>query len=108
MRVVITGGAGFLGAHITDLLLGQGPEVVAVDNFITGREENVAHLKDNKNWKLIKHDVSTPINIDGAVDRIYHMASPASPIGYVKHQVARSRSIPPARGTCSSSPSRRR
>ncbi|HEX8341645.1 MAG TPA: UDP-glucuronic acid decarboxylase family protein [Tepidisphaeraceae bacterium] len=88
MRVLITGGAGFLSSHLTDLLLEQGHEVVGIDNFITGREENIAHLKDAKNYKFIKGDVIEPIRIDGPVDRIYHMASPASPIGYVKHQVA--------------------
>jgi dTDP-glucose 4,6-dehydratase len=88
MRVLITGGAGFLSSHLTDLLLAQGHEVVGIDNFITGREENIAHLKDAKNYTFVKGDVIEPIQIDGPLDRIYHMASPASPIGYVKHQVA--------------------
>jgi dTDP-glucose 4,6-dehydratase len=88
MRIVISGGSGFLGSHLTDLLLSQGHEVVAIDNFITGRRENVAHLGGNAKYKLIEHDVIQPTHIDGPVDRIYHMASPASPIGYVKHQVA--------------------
>ncbi|HZZ41318.1 MAG TPA: UDP-glucuronic acid decarboxylase family protein [Tepidisphaeraceae bacterium] len=88
MRVLISGAAGFLGSHLTDLLLGQGHEVVGVDNFITGKESNVAHLKGNAKYRLIKHDVIDAVKVDGAIDRIYHMASPASPIGYVKHQVA--------------------
>jgi dTDP-glucose 4,6-dehydratase len=59
-----------------------------VDNFITGKPENIAHLEGNKSFTFIKHDVIEPLNLDGSLDRIYHMASPASPIGYVKHQVA--------------------
>jgi dTDP-glucose 4,6-dehydratase len=88
MRILISGAAGFLGSHLTDLLLGQGHDVVGVDNFITGKPENIAHLKSNPHYTFIKADVIQPVKIDGAVDRIYHMASPASPIGYVKHQVA--------------------
>jgi dTDP-glucose 4,6-dehydratase len=88
MRILISGGAGFLGSHLTDLLLGQGHEVVGVDNFITGKPENVAHLRGNPRYGFIKADVIEPLTIDGPVDRIYHMASPASPVGYVKHQVA--------------------
>src|SRR5437588_95261 len=88
MRILISGGAGFLASHITDLLLAQGHEVVGVDNFITGKSENIAHLKGNKAYTFIEADVIEPLKIDGPVDRIYHMASPASPIGYVKHQVA--------------------
>ncbi|HSV16362.1 MAG TPA: GDP-mannose 4,6-dehydratase, partial [Tepidisphaeraceae bacterium] len=88
MRVLISGAGGFLGSHLTDLLLSHGHSVVGVDNFITGKPQNVAHLEGNKKYKLIRHDVIDPVKIDGPVDRIYHMASPASPIGYVKHQVA--------------------
>jgi dTDP-glucose 4,6-dehydratase len=92
MRVLISGAAGFLGSHLTDLLLSQGHEVVGVDNYITGKAENIAHLEGNKAYSFVKHDVIEPMVgtkvVDGPVDRIYHMASPASPIGYVKHQVA--------------------
>ena len=88
MRIVISGAAGFLGSHLTDLLLGQGHEVVGVDNFITGKPENVRHLEGNRGYTFLKRDVIDPTDVDGPVDRIYHMASPASPIGYVKHQVA--------------------
>jgi dTDP-glucose 4,6-dehydratase len=88
MRVLISGAAGFLGSHLTDLLLSQGHEIVGVDNFITGKPENIAHLRGNGRYTFIKADVIQPLKIEGSLDRIYHMASPASPIGYVKHQVA--------------------
>ena len=88
MRILISGAGGFLGSHITDMLLGQGHEVVGMDNFITGRKENIAHLAANKKFTFIEADVIQPVKVDGPIDRIYHMASPASPIGYVKHQVA--------------------
>jgi dTDP-glucose 4,6-dehydratase len=90
MRTLITGGAGFLGSHLCDLLLDRGDEVVAVDNFITGRPDNVAHLTDQKRFTLIRHDLCEPLTgkIDGPVDRIYHLASPASPKGYYENQVA--------------------
>jgi dTDP-glucose 4,6-dehydratase len=88
MRILMSGAAGFLGSHLTDLLLTQGHEIVGVDNLITGKEANIAHLKGNPKYGFIHHDVIEPLKVDGAIDRIYHMASPASPIGYVKHQVA--------------------
>jgi dTDP-glucose 4,6-dehydratase len=88
MRILISGGGGFLASHLTDRLLSQGHEVVGVDNFITGRPENIAHLKGNPKYTFVEADVIQPLKIDGPIDRIYHMASPASPIGYVKHQVA--------------------
>ena len=88
MRILISGGAGFLASHLTDLLLGQGHEVVGVDNFITGKRENIAHLAGNARYTFIEADVCQPLAIDGPLDRIYHLASPASPIGYVKHQIA--------------------
>ncbi len=88
MRVLISGAAGFLASHLTDLLLAQGHEIVGLDNMITGKPQNIAHLKGNKNYQFIPYDVIDPVKIDGPIDRIYHMASPASPIGYVKHQVA--------------------
>jgi dTDP-glucose 4,6-dehydratase len=89
MRVLITGAAGFLGSHLSDLLLSKGDHVVGVDNFITGKSQNIAHLRGrNPNYSFIEADVIEPLKIDGPVDRIYHMASPASPAGYVKNQVA--------------------
>ncbi|MCP4645025.1 MAG: SDR family oxidoreductase [bacterium] len=77
--VLIAGGAGFLGSHLCDRLLREGHHVVAVDNFITGRRENVAHLLDHDRFRLIEHDVSEPLDVDGDVDFVMHMASPASP-----------------------------
>src|SRR2546423_11039399 len=88
MRILISGAAGFLASHLTDLLLAQGHEVVGVDNFITGKRENIAHLKGNAKYSFVEGDVIEPVKIAGAIDRIYHMAAPASPIGYAKHQVA--------------------
>jgi dTDP-glucose 4,6-dehydratase len=88
MRILISGAAGFLGSHLTDLLLSQGHDVVGVDNFITGKPQNIAHLEGNPHYRFIKHDVIEPLDVPEKIDRIYHMASPASPIGYVKHQVA--------------------
>jgi dTDP-glucose 4,6-dehydratase len=88
MRILMSGGAGFLGSHLTDLLLAQGHRVVGADNFITGKPENIAHLRTHANYSFITQDVIEPFEVDGPIDRIYHMASPASPMGYVKHQVA--------------------
>jgi dTDP-glucose 4,6-dehydratase len=88
MRILISGAAGFVASHLTDLLLLQGDEIVGVDNFITGKPENIAHLKAEPRFTFIEHDVISPLKIDGPIDRIFHLASPASPIGYVKHQVA--------------------
>jgi nucleoside-diphosphate-sugar epimerase len=88
MRILVSGAAGFLGSHLTDLLLSQGHTVVGVDNFITGKPANVAHLQGDNRFTLVSHDVVEPLKVDGPIDRVYHMASPASPVGYVKHQVA--------------------
>ncbi len=79
MRILITGAAGFLGSHLTDRLLSEGYTVIGMDNFITGREENIAHLKDNENFIFICHDVSNFISVPGEIDYVVHFASPASP-----------------------------
>jgi dTDP-glucose 4,6-dehydratase len=88
MRILISGAAGFLASHLTDLLLSQGHEIVGLDNFITGKPQNIDHLRGQGRYRFIRHDVIQPVEIDGAIDRIYHLASPASPVGYTKHQIA--------------------
>ena len=80
---VVTGGAGFLGSHLCDRLLEEGCKVFCVDNFITGSENNIRHLHDNKHFRFIRHDVSKEIRLSGPVDYILHFASPASPIDYL-------------------------
>ncbi|MBA0706818.1 hypothetical protein Golax_018904 [Gossypium laxum] len=77
MRIVVTGGAGFVGSHLVDKLIGRGDEVIVIDNFFTGRKENVVHLFGNPRFELIRHDVVEPILLE--VDQIYHLACPASP-----------------------------
>jgi dTDP-glucose 4,6-dehydratase len=83
-RAVVTGGAGFIGSHVCDALLQRGVEVVCVDNFATGRRENIAHLRDSPGFTLDHHDVSTELHVDGRVDAVLHMASPASPLDYAR------------------------
>ena len=80
MVILVTGGAGFLGSHLCERLLNQGHEVLCLDNFFTGRRKNVAHLADNPNFELIRHDVVDPFKFE--VDRIYNLACPASPVHY--------------------------
>ena len=82
MRILITGGAGFLGSHLSDLLLAEGHEVICMDNFLTGRPENIAHLIGNPNFQLIAYDVTNYIHVDGPLDFILHLASPASPVDF--------------------------
>ena len=79
-RIVITGGAGFIGSHLSDLLLSQGHEVVCVDNLFTGRKKNIQHNLDNKFFEFIRHDVTQPILIEA--DEVFHLACPASPVHY--------------------------
>jgi dTDP-glucose 4,6-dehydratase len=88
MRIVISGAAGFLGSNLTDLILAQGFEVVGIDNFITGKRENLSHLTGNSKFTFVEHDVIQPLKVDGPVDRIYHLASPATTVGYYKNQIA--------------------
>jgi len=85
MKVLVTGGAGFLGSHLCELLISKGDEVLCVDNLHTGSESNIADLKKNKNFKFINHDITIPINVD--VDQIYNLACPASPFYYQKTPV---------------------
>ncbi len=87
MRIVITGGAGFIGSHLCDRFLSEGYDVVAMDNLLTGDERNIAHLRDNPSFTFIRHDVSTFIDLPGQVDAVLHFASPASPIDYLKYPI---------------------
>jgi UDP-glucuronate decarboxylase len=85
MKVLVSGGAGFLGSHLCDLLLQQGHEVTVIDNFITGRRENLVHLKGEKRFALQAGDLcQTPLP---EIDAIFHLASPASPVGYGQHPI---------------------
>lgn len=79
-RILITGGAGFLGSHLSEQLLSLGHEVLCVDNFFTGRRRNISHLLDDRNFELLRHDVTHPLYVE--VDEIYNLACPASPIHY--------------------------
>ena len=79
-RILITGGAGFLGSHLSDRLIGEGSDVVCIDNFFSGSKDNIRHLFPNPYFELIRHDVIHPLFVE--VDHIYHLACPASPIHY--------------------------
>ena len=82
-RALVTGGAGFLGSHLCERLLAEGMAVVAVDNLITGKRENVAHLLGREDFELVLQDVSNPFAVAGLVYYVLHFASPASPIDYL-------------------------
>ena len=84
MRAVVTGAAGFLGSHVCDRLLARGDEVVAVDNLVTGRLENLAHLFGRPAFTFLRHNVSTYVHVPGPVDAVLHFASPASPKDYLE------------------------
>ena len=87
MRTLITGGAGFVGSHLCDRFLAEGHDVICVDNFITGRPINIGHLRENPRFRIIVHDASEPLFVDGLVDNVLHFASPASPVDYVKSPI---------------------
>jgi UDP-glucuronate decarboxylase len=80
MRILVTGGAGFIGSHLCEQLINEGHDVICLDNFFTGRRENIFHLLDNPRFELVRHDVTEPILLE--VDQIYNLACPASPIHY--------------------------
>ncbi|TWP37139.1 UDP-glucuronic acid decarboxylase family protein [Leekyejoonella antrihumi] len=84
MRAVVTGGAGFLGSHLCERLIGRGAEVVALDNLCTGSRRNVAHLQETGRFTLVESDVSRQIDVEGPVDLVLHFASPASPLDYLR------------------------
>lgn len=79
-KILITGGAGFIGSHLCERLLNEGNEVICADNFFTGSKENIIHLMDNKHFELIRHDITEPLLVE--VDQIYNLACPASPVHY--------------------------
>ena len=80
MRILVTGGAGFIGSHLIDRLMKQGHDVICLDNFFTGHKRNILHWLDNPYFELIRHDITEPIRLE--VDQIYHLACPASPVHY--------------------------
>jgi UDP-glucuronate decarboxylase len=80
MRILVTGGAGFIGSHLCERLLKEGHDVLCVDNYFTGQKRNIAHLMDNKNFEVMRHDVTFPLYVE--VDQIYNLACPASPVHY--------------------------
>ncbi len=84
-RILITGGAGFIGSHLCERLLNEGNEVIALDNFHTGRKQNLSHLLSNPRFELIRHDITDPIKLE--VDQIYNMACPASPVHYQSNPI---------------------
>jgi dTDP-glucose 4,6-dehydratase len=86
-KVLVTGGAGFLGSHLCEKLLGEGFNVICMDNFLTGRIENIEHLLGKPNFTFKKHDVTTYIEVKSSLDYIMHFASPASPIDYLEHPI---------------------
>ena len=83
MKVLVTGGAGFIGSHLCDLLLAKGHDVLCVDNLVTGNKNNIAHIESEK-FSFIEHNVTKPLYIEEGVDYIFHLASPASPIDYLE------------------------
>ena len=84
MRILVTGGAGFLGSHLCDRLLAEGHDVIAMDNLITGTTDNISHLAGDRRFQFIHHDVTNYIYLKGSLDAILHFASPASPIDYLE------------------------
>ncbi|MDA0205914.1 MAG: SDR family oxidoreductase [Acidobacteria bacterium] len=87
MRVLISGGAGFVASHLADRWIADGHDVIAVDNLITGRRANIAHLLENPAFTYIQQDICDPLQIDGRLDGVFHMASPASPFDYLAHPI---------------------
>ena len=87
MRILLTGGAGFLGSHLSERLLQEGHQVICMDNLITGNMDNIAHLSKKPEFEFIKHDVSKYIFVEGKVDCVLHFASPASPVDYLNYPI---------------------
>ncbi len=87
MRILVTGGAGFIGSHLCERLLSDGHEVLAMDNLLTGTTDNIAHLAGRKDFSFIHHDVTNYIFVQGRLDFVFHLASPASPIDYLTYPI---------------------
>ncbi len=87
MKILLTGGAGFVGSHLCDFFIEKGHSVVCMDSLITGKKENIQHLLSNSKFKFIQHDVTEQINIKEKIDYVLHFASPASPVDYLKHPI---------------------
>ncbi len=87
MKILITGGAGFLGSHLCDRFLEQGHQVIAMDNLITGSTANIEHLANNDNFRFIKQDVTEYLDVEGPLDAVLHFASPASPNDYMEYPI---------------------
>ncbi len=86
-RVLITGGAGFLGSHLCERFIADGCSVVCIDNFITGSPDNIAHLIGNERFEIVQYDVTNYMHVEGRVDAVLHFASPASPIDYLRYPI---------------------
>ena len=97
-RILVTGGAGFLGSHLCERLVGEGHDVICLDNFFTSQKSNVAHLLDQPNFELVRHDITLPIFLE--VDQIYNMACPAAPGPTNTTQSRRLRPVRWAVSTC--------
>lgn len=87
MRILLAGAAGFIGSHLCDRLLSDGHEVLGVDNFVTGTPENLAHLEAQAGFRFLRHDITGPLEVEGAWDAVLNLASPASPKDYLTHPI---------------------
>ncbi len=87
LHIVVSGAAGFIGSHMCDRLLAEGHTVVALDNLLTGSQKNIAHLATHAHFRFIRHDVTQPAPVEGPIDAVLHMASPASPKDYLEHPI---------------------
>ena len=87
MRVVITGGAGFIGSHLSDYFIAKGHSVIAIDNLLTGDLRNIEHLFGHSRFSFIRHDVTNYVHVPGPVDAVLHFASPASPVDYLEFPI---------------------
>lgn len=88
MRILVTGGAGFIGSHLIDRLMAAGHEVICLDNFYTGTQRNIADWLDHARFRFIRHDVTEPIDLPESLDQVYHLACPASPVHYQADAIA--------------------